>query len=884
MAVIGDGRCLQQQPAAGAVQRAGRRLAVGCQQGVAHARFAVVHRDAGAAAKRHFERAVGAAVSHAQVGQRAGVGQAQRVHQPVAGAAQRDLVVVVGISGSGCAVGVKRQRASVHRRPAKLAPIGLLPQQQPLLVQGGKLGHFCRVQPQQAGLQMGRQLVAQGAGGALPHVGLGQPAAQALAGQHQAELQRKHVRHSHPTHQRALLKAVARQRAQQDVLHQDGAFVRRCQAQQLHQAAGQAGGPVSVVSAVIGGAASGRQTQAVQADTTAQGLGRVVAQKGLLVAQAAGQGLQRGLGAGGGTAGLRRRSGVGGTGRLRRRSGVGGRAVLVPVFTQAGQQVVYQAVALGQAGGAVGRLVCALAAQVVCQHRAGVAGHIPRVGRQLLHGHLVRGQRAAAHGVELQRAALIRHGLGKAGAAAAIGEGQQLAHPAQQCMLVGQQLVKHQQIGLELACPGLPGQRCVAGHTTHAHTVGHRQVVGDGQVTRHLAVTAHRCRDVTRGAVGLRRTGAAAQARLKQLAGAGAGAVVVDAQATPLQFEIGACEVKTGAALGVDGQQPVAADRAIAHKAQALDGGHAGHRHHHLDQVRQAQRAALAGGGPIGGVNETAVQQWALEDLVHPPAALQHVGQAAEGQRRRQVAGHRLVNRCQQRGGVMAGLHLDGPVQRHGLRVQHADAGHIGAQAAPLQQALRGVAHQAAAVHVLTQAGFVNHHLQQAQRAQAGQVGAAAHARASRCATRRSRSTACRQATEQALCRVVPAQGLVQRAHPGVAHAGQIHHQLAQIVQRDGCTGQHLRGGEQAAGAVNVPSPSPSPSTGQQIGQAVVGAVAQIGQRVTQRLQQGDAGVVGVVIGPVAAGQALQQAHALVPQGGKVKQRVGGLRHGGLGC
>ena len=71
-------------------------------------------------------------------------------------------------------------------------------------------------------------------------------------------------------------------------------------------------------------------------------------------------------------------------------------------------------------------------------------------------------------------------------------------------------------------------------------------------------------------------------------------------------------------------------------------------------------------------------------------------------------------------------------------------------------------------------------------------------------------------------------------------------------------------------------------TVGQQIGHIKRGAVAQVGQGITERFEDGDAGVVAVVVGPGVAGQALQGRDGARAQGVVLKLRVGGYGHGSV--
>src|SRR4029077_6932358 len=60
----------------------------------------------------------------------------------------------------------------------------------------------------------------------------------------------------------------------------------------------------------------------------------------------------------------------------------------------------------------------------------------------------------------------------------------------------------------------------------------------------------------------------------------------------------------------------------------------------------------------------------------------------------------------------------------------------------------------------------------------------------------------------------------------------------------------------------------------QQIAHRITAAVAQIGEGVTEQLQQGDARIVDVVIGPQTAAQLLDVVQAPLPQPGIVLGRI----------
>ena len=66
-----------------------------------------------------------------------------------------------------------------------------------------------------------------------------------------------------------------------------------------------------------------------------------------------------------------------------------------------------------------------------------------------------------------------------------------------------------------------------------------------------------------------------------------------------------------------------------------------------------------------------------------------------------------------------------------------------------------------------------------------------------------------------------------------------------------------------------------APAAGDQIGDRDVAPIGQIGDGETELLQDRDARIVNVVIGPLAAGEPAEQRHGLGPQGRVVHRRVG---------
>jgi hypothetical protein len=99
---------------------------------------------------------------------------------------------------------------------------------------------------------------------------------------------------------------------------------------------------------------------------------------------------------------------------------------------------------------------------------------------------------------------------------------------------------------------------------------------------------------------------------------------------------------------------------------------------------------------------------------------------------------------------------------------------------------------------------------------------------------------------------------VVGNLDPRVLHAGHVDDELAQILDRDRAARKDRRRREQAGIGV-------APPARQQIGQLVLAPVAEISQRIAQLLEDRDARIVDVEVGPRGAGHPLQGAEAFLP-------------------
>lgn len=100
-------------------------------------------------------------------------------------------------------------------------------------------------------------------------------------------------------------------------------------------------------------------------------------------------------------------------------------------------------------------------------------------------------------------------------------------------------------------------------------------------------------------------------------------------------------------------------------------------------------------------------------------------------------------------------------------------------------------------------------------------------------------------------------QGLAHGLDPGVLDALDVDHELAQVEQGDGPRAEDLRRGVEIRRA----------GLAEEVGQVVGGAVGDVGEGVTQLLEDRDAGIVVVEVGPQVAGEALELAQARGAQG-----------------
>ena len=113
------------------------------------------------------------------------------------------------------------------------------------------------------------------------------------------------------------------------------------------------------------------------------------------------------------------------------------------------------------------------------------------------------------------------------------------------------------------------------------------------------------------------------------------------------------------------------------------------------------------------------------------------------------------------------------------------------------------------------------------------------------------------------------------RFNPGVADFRVVQSDFAKVRRRDGTGGEDVGGRVQYDGGIRR----------QQIARVMVAAIRQIGQGVAELLENGDAGIVSVEIGPGRGRQRFQTAQPLVAQL-RIVQRRGDIlvcgRRGGI--
>ena len=301
--------------------------------------------------------------------------------------------------------------------------------------------------------------------------------------------------------------------------------------------------------------------------------------------------------------------------------------------------------AVGQQQGVVGKLLAKARHQVV-QHAVAAQQAGRRGGRLDTTGLGTAGQ-GAGPGVfgdglkalgkagrvahpqvrQAQRAVIVSHRLRKVRVGAGVVECEQAPRLAELGKLVGQQLVKKLQISFALAGLGMALGGQAVGQAGGSKAPGLRKVVQHRVVAADLPVSPLR-----RGQVALlidpralgRCQGQALGVAAQRL---GRHARLVNPGTAPVQPDGRAGDIEAGAALLVDGAQPVAAGFAVDQKLERLDGEHAGQVHQQVNQVGQAQRVAPRGGRQLVGVDETMVEQGAFKNLVDPGTAGQPVAQ-----------------------------------------------------------------------------------------------------------------------------------------------------------------------------------------------------------------------------------------------------------------
>src|SRR6266566_8633944 len=119
---------------------------------------------------------------------------------------------------------------------------------------------------------------------------------------------------------------------------------------------------------------------------------------------------------------------------------------------------------------------------------------------------------------------------------------------------------------------------------------------------------------------------------------------------------------------------------------------------------------------------------------------------------------------------------------------------------------------------------------------------------------------------------------------PRVAYAGNVNQELAQVVERDGIADQHLVREVEVSGALG----DAIVDLREDVADGIGGAPPEVGARVRHQLEEGDAGIVNVVVGPHVVREALDVPQAFGPEGlvelaPRSRHRAGDETGGGYG-
>ena len=266
---------------------------------------------------------------------------------------------------------------------------------------------------------------------------------------------------------------------------------------------------------------------------------------------------------------------------------------------------------------------------------------------------------------------------------------------------------------------------------------------------------------------------------------------------------------------------------------EAAQSGDTAHVHGRTHQVGQVQLRGQRGREQFVVGDEAVFEQRAFEHLGQREPARQHLVQRVAQHRRREFLADREQQLRGDLGGVGVERQFDLGAEREVLGADCADLDHVFAQVAlRLDRRAHRLEHW-----VALGLGVHRVHELDAHPAQAAQR----HLHERRVRRRSGAQRAGGQVGEQ--CHV--AHGL----DPGVLHAVHVDQRLAPVelgagaVRQDRARRMELRGGLRCVVGL----------ARQQVGDGQGVAVGDVGERVAQQLERGDAGVVGVVVGPERA-------------------------------
>jgi hypothetical protein len=414
--------------------------------------------------------------------------------------------------------------------------------------------------------------------------------------------------------------------------------------------------------------------------------------------------------------------------------------------------------------------------------------------------------------------------LGEVGAKGGLFGGEELVGAGELGEVVGEELIEEVEIGGELAGLGSTFDGGAVGQAEGADAVGGGELVEDRPVVGELAVATAGGRLAVGGVAAAMRVGGEATGGE---AGLQLGGVDPHRQAGAQEAELGAGG-EGGDLTGGDLEQPaLARGGGGGGEGERTDGPDGGHVHDGVDQIGGAdggaQRRQLA-------EHEAVVEVGAGVELVLAAALVGGVAAAGEADRRGEVGLDLLDDLGQDVGGLIDRADLDLGLDPHLVGGEQGELVVLTEAAAAVEagggagERLLGGEAIAGLEEDVVEAGELDG-------PRGGVAGVALEVEL----------VAALEVIER---RLGGAEGL----DPGVGDAFEVEELAAQVSLGDRGAGEDLRGARQGDRGV---------AAGDEVGDGVVDAIAEVGDRITQLLEDGDPGVVGVEVGPLGAGEAL---------------------------